>query len=156
MHASDTSRHKWIRENKAPKKSTGLVLFDIEKAFDSLWHDGLIFKLSKFSFPLYFCKIINAFCRERSFTVHVGDSRSRSVRISTGLAQGSALSALLYCIFVADSKLPKKIQTACYAICGDLQNALSRIDEYIKRCKIKISANKTQAIVFPFNRQTKR
>lgn len=32
-----------ITENKNNRKSTGILFFDIEKAFDTLWHDGLIF-----------------------------------------------------------------------------------------------------------------
>lgn len=40
-----------IKENKKCKRSTGMVLIDIEKAFDSVWHDGLIFKLDKMDAP---------------------------------------------------------------------------------------------------------
>lgn len=160
----------WIKENKTAKRSTGMVLFDIEKAFDAVWHDGLIYKLNGYGFPLYLCKLMNAFCRNRVYNVHVGDAKSRDIPIPAGLAQGSALSPLLYCLYVADLRLPRKFQTACYAddtaiftsanrtktICGDLQSALLRIEQYMQRWKIKINAAKTQAIVFPFNRQRKR
>lgn len=160
----------WIHENKAERRSTGMVLFDIEKAFDTVWHDGLIYKLTKFGFPHYICRIINAFCRDRFYNVHVGNAKSRDISIPAGLAQGSALSPLLYCLYVADLRLPRKIQSACYAddtaifssanrtktVCNDLQAALLKVDEYTKRWKIRINAAKSQAIVFPFNRQRKR
>ena len=41
-------------------KSTGLVLLDIEKAFDSVWHDALIHKLSILKFPMIFVKLIKS------------------------------------------------------------------------------------------------
>lgn len=44
---------QFITRNKSAKKSTGMILFDIEKAFDSVWHDGLIFKLIKMKLPTY-------------------------------------------------------------------------------------------------------
>lgn len=91
------------------------MLFDIEKAFDTVWHDGLVYKISRYNFPLYISKMINAFCRERSFTVSVGEANSRIVPLPAGLAQGSVLSPLLYCLYVADLKLPRNIETACYA-----------------------------------------
>ncbi len=36
-----------IRSNKSEDYSTGLAFLDIKKAFDSVWHEGLIVKLKK-------------------------------------------------------------------------------------------------------------
>ena len=46
----------FIRSNKSEGYSTGAAL--IEKAFDSVWHEGLIAKLSRLNFPIYIVKII--------------------------------------------------------------------------------------------------
>lgn len=35
-----------------------MVLFDGEKAFDTVWYDGLVHKLLSFRFPLYIVKIL--------------------------------------------------------------------------------------------------
>lgn len=70
----------------------------------------------------------------------------------------------------SDLKLRKNIQIACFAddtaiytsanrtktITNALQTALSNIDKYFSSWKIKINPQKTQAILFPFNRQRKR
>lgn len=159
-----------IKTQKAIKKSTGMVLFDIEKAFDSVWHDGLVFKLHKFKFPVYLCKLVQAFCRGRQFEVHVHGSKSKPRSIPAGLPQGSVLSPSLYCIFVSDLLFPKEISAACYAddtaiytsanrtktICKRLQQALVKIEDFFGKWKIKVNPTKTQAIVFPFNNQLKR
>lgn len=159
-----------IKTNKTERKSTGLVLFDIEKAFDSVWHDGLIFKMTKFGFPTYITKIIQAFCSNRSYCVHVGDTKSRQIILPAGLPQGSVLSPTLFNVFVSDLRLPKTIQVACYAddtaiftsanrtetIIGRLQNAIVDLSDYFVKWKIKINPSKTQAVVFPFNQQRKR
>lgn len=159
-----------IRRNRGARKSTGMVLFDIEKAFDSVWHDGLVYKLSRLGFPTYLSKMIQNFMADRTFTVHVGGARSTARRIPAGLPQGSVLSPTLYSIFVSDLRLDRFTHTACYAddtamyvsanrtatICKRLQRSLTVVERYYSRWKIRINPTKTQAILFPFNGQRKR
>lgn len=162
------TRH--IRENWALRRSTGLLLFDIEKAFDSVWHDGLIFKLNKFGFPDYLCAMMREFTANRSFRVHVDDALSGPKPIPAGLPQGSILSPILYNIFVSDLKVGAQSNTACYAddtavysssnqsnaICRRLQSALTRVENFFAKWKIRANATKTQAILFPFDRRRRR
>lgn len=65
-----------IDQNKSAKRSTGMVLLDIEKAFDSIWHDGLLYKMHLFGFPNYILKLIKSFNSNRSFRVSIGNSLS--------------------------------------------------------------------------------
>lgn len=83
-----------ILRNKRYRKSTGMILLDIEKAFDSIWHDGLIYKLIKMKLPIYLIRIINSFIRKRQFAVHINDATSNTIEIDTGLAQGTCISSL--------------------------------------------------------------
>lgn len=53
--------------------TTGLVLLDLEKAFDSVWHDGLVYKLSKFKHPKYLIKIILSYLQDRKAFVTFND-----------------------------------------------------------------------------------
>lgn len=75
-----------VTENKKKRKSTGVVLLDIEKAFDSVWHDGVVFKLNKFNFPIYLQKIIKSFLKDRCFSVHVDGTRSTTRGIPAGIS----------------------------------------------------------------------
>ena len=47
-----------ITSNKSEGYSTGVAILDIEKAFDSVWHKGLISKMSRFNFPIYLTKMV--------------------------------------------------------------------------------------------------
>src|SRR5277367_3972928 len=43
-----------------------LVSFDVEKAFDTVWHQGLIYKLHSYDLPPHFLRWINAFISNRN------------------------------------------------------------------------------------------
>lgn len=107
--------HKFITRNKIIKKSTGVLLLDIEKAFDSIWHDGLIHKLIKMKLPTYLIRLINSFIRNRQFAVHINGCTSNRVNIPAGLAQGTCISPILYALFVADIPVNSETQLALYA-----------------------------------------
>lgn len=98
---------KSIKQSKAHKHSTGMVLFDIEKAFDSVWHNGLVYKLHQLKFPMHLCRIIHSFCSDRNFTVHANGAQSSQKIIPAGLPQGSVLSPTLYCIFCFRPQIAK-------------------------------------------------
>jgi hypothetical protein len=51
------------------KMSTAAVFLYIEKAFDTTWHSGLLYKLSKLEFSKSLTKLIRSFLSERKFRV---------------------------------------------------------------------------------------
>lgn len=161
---------KIIRSNKNRRYSTGIIFLDIEKAFDSVWHNGLIFKLHKMQCPSYLVKLIKSFLSNRSFIVEIEGEQSAAKDIPAGVPQGSVLSPLLYSLYTSDFGLPANYDVAFYAddsafICSGkvsnaiikrMQTALSSAEEYFLNWKIKINKDKTQAILFPFNKSPKR
>lgn len=159
-----------IKRNKQQRLSTGIILMDIEKAFDSIWHDGLIYKLKNYGFPLYIVKIIKSFLAERSFKVFINNTMSSVRNIPAGVPQGAVLSPTLYSLYVADFSPRRGTDIALYAddlallakgkvsnaIVGKLKKSLDSCIKYYNKWKIKINTDKTQAILFPFNRSPKR
>lgn len=161
---------QFIASNKRRKWSTGMVFLDVEKAFDSIWHDGLIYKLIKLKLPTFLIRMINAFIRNRKFAVQVNNTISDKVDIPAGLAQGTCISPILYSLFIADMPNFNKTELALYAddtaiftsskqsntIIKRLSHALQTLELYFRQWKIKINADKTQATFFPFDNKRRR
>lgn len=159
---------KHVRSNFNFQKSTGLVLLDVEKAFDSVWHNGLIYKMITFNFPLYLIKIVQSFLTDRYFAVYVSGDLSQKLCVPAGVPQGSVLGPLLYNIYTADFPQLPNCESAIYAddtaifssdvlsfcIETNLQSALNILDSYYTKWKIQINASKTQAIFFSRKRKS--
>lgn len=156
-----------VKSNFERQESTGMVLLDIKAAFDSVWHDGLIFKLIQLNFPPYIIKIVQNFLKCRSFKVHIGSTHSSLFNINAGCPQGSCLSPVLYNIYTADiptigncvmSIFADDTAILCSAklssdIVSDLQLALGKLFEYFTKWKIAINCEKSQAIYFSRKRK---
>ena len=140
-----------------------LLLFDLEKAFDKVWHHGLISKLRNFRLPLPLIRFIFHFLANRLTYVSINNHLSHPVFIHCGVPQGSALSPLLYLLYVAD--LPKLLQnvhvfqyaddTAILSTGKTIQqinrSLQSAVDTFVHWCTtwaLTINALKTQTIIF--------
>lgn len=58
------------------KRTSAMVLLNLKKAFDSVWHDGLVYKLSKINVPTFLIKIIRNYLGNRTFIVSFQGERS--------------------------------------------------------------------------------
>jgi hypothetical protein len=151
-----------IKRKLSVGKSTGMVFFDSEKAFDSVWHGGLLFKLHVLFYPRYIQNILFSFLNERSFQVFINGSFSANFSIPAGVPQGSALSPSLYNIFNHDVPDHDETETAFYAddtaifcsnthpefVLNPLQEHTNSLLQHFKDWKIKINPTKTEAIYF--------
>jgi hypothetical protein len=95
---------------------TAAVFLDIEKAFDTKWHLGLLYKMSKFEFLTRLIQLISSFLSERKFRVSVEGEMSTPRVMEAGVQPCSVLSPTLYNIYVND---PPQSQGAHLALFTD-------------------------------------
>lgn len=99
-----------IATNLNSRKPTIACALDIEKAFDTIWHEGIVYKMKKANFSTHICLIIYNYLKGRSFVVKVNSTMSKAFTIAAGVPQGGVLSAPLFNIFVADLPQPARHQ----------------------------------------------
>jgi len=87
-------------------KHTGMVSLDIEKAYDTVWINGLLYKLISYNIPTYLIYILKSFLKDRSFTVRLKDTSSTPKTTPSGLPQGAVLSTTLFAMYFSDMPPP--------------------------------------------------
>ena len=159
------------------KKLTCLCLFiDFEKAFDSVNKKALIVKLHQLGIRGKVLFLINDFLINRKLTINingvVGSIRECS---DVGLPQGSALSPILFRIFVMDlvQKLNERDDVTIFKFADDgtikatakssqicietMNTILSEVDDWARKNRMIINCqpNKTEVIAFSTAEQDK-
>ena len=142
------------------------VFLDIEKAFDKVWHEGLLSKLCQFGINQKLTSIIESFLQARSYQVKLGNITSEARRIRSGVPQGAVLSPMLYNLYTAD--VPKCARTDMFVYADDIaiiahacstitaqnriQQHLRRLEDYFVTWKLTPNATKSEAIQFTTRR----
>ncbi|GFX28886.1 RNA-directed DNA polymerase from mobile element jockey [Trichonephila clavipes] len=91
------------------------MFLDVKKAFDRMWHDGLIYKMILFKFPTYLIKIIHSYLDNRAFNVKLNNVLSSQRPILASTPQGSILSPALYNIYTSDFPTDNNITVCLFA-----------------------------------------
>ena len=116
----------------------GLFL-DISKAFDKVWHAGLIYKLRQNGICGDLINILNDFLTNRKQRVVLNGQCSSWVDIRAGVPKGSILGPLLFLIYVID--LPNGLKSECklfadytslFSVTHDLNTSASDINNDLK------------------------
>ena len=77
-----------IARNFGEKMLTGPVFLDVAKAFDNVWIDGLLYKLTLVNFPSYIVHTISSNLRGRTFEASFQTATSSRGSMRAGVAQG--------------------------------------------------------------------
>ena len=102
------------------KRKNLCIFFDLEKAFDKMWHDGLVYKLATINVPDYIMLFIQDFLSNRFFKVQINDFTTIRYQIKCGCPQGAVLSPTLFTIFINDISIIKKSNSKSLLFADDV------------------------------------
>ena len=152
------------------KQYTLAVMIDLEKAFDLVWHKGLIHKMKKLGLKDNILNFVSDFLNNRIIRVRIGSSLSSMYTLENGTPQGSVISPFLFLIMINDIEAPEnntrlslyaddsatwKTGSNLKALTGDIQSYLDKLVKFYNDWGFKLSADKTVAILFTRKRNTR-
>lgn len=145
------------------RRATVACLIDFEKAFDSVFIDGLIHKLKKAEINEHTIKILQSFLKERKADVMIDGANTEEFNVQRGVPQGSKLGPVLYNIYISDMPSMEEMDckiiqyaddTILYAASQSpklatkkLQKAIDKTSSFFDEWGIKINENKTEVVV---------
>ena len=147
------------------------VALDISKAFDKVWHKGLLLKLASYGISGNVLGVIESFLSDRSLKVVINGQTSEANKINAGVPQGSLLGPTLFLIFIND--LPSEIvssvnmyadDTTVYEqtsktykdinLASDLSSDLKKVVKWGKTWLVTFNSSKTKLLSFHHHRGT--
>ena len=156
-----------IRRGFESKQYCSALFIDISQAFDKVWHDGLIHKMTTL-LPQNVHKLLKNYIINRSFQIRSKDVISSRRKISAGVPQGSILGPLLYILYTADMPTSPMIHTSTFAddtafvsmhtnpvIASEkLQSHITELEKWLYKWKINVNASKCVHITFTLRRES--
>ena len=93
------------------------VFLDLSKAFNRVWHNGLMYKLKTLGIFGNFYGVIHSFLSDRHQRVVLNDQFSKWPHIKARVLQGSILGPLLFLVYIND--LPEVLTTSARLFADD-------------------------------------
>ena len=137
------------------------IFCDISKAFDRVWHRGLLLKLENYGITSDFLMWFQSYLCHRNQKVFVNEKFSLEKFISAGVPQGSVLGPLLFLIFINDISDDSHGMTRLFADDTSLSYSslnirdmqllintdLIRVSEWASRWLIRFNPQKTEVML---------
>lgn len=160
-------KHELIKNIEQRLYSLGLFI-DFRKAFDSVYHDVLTHKLSKYGVRGVVLDLLKNYLINRRQYVRMNNSASAYADITRGVLQGSILGPLLFIIYINDlcdiPCSPKLIMyaddtniffsgTSILELEHHVNKYLHQLSGWLSVNKLQLNVSKTKYIVFaPINK----
>ena len=158
--------NKYLHKNK---RKIYVCFVDLQKAFDSLWRTGLLYKLAKLGIGKNMYTIIKKQFENTLGSFKYQNMQSDFFQINKGVRQGDAISPTLFNIFINDMSrifeydcndplklIDTKIGSLLFAddliILSEsetgLQNSLNNLSNYCDKWHLTVNVQKTKTLVF--------
>ena len=138
------------------------VFLDISRAFDNVWHKGLIYKLKQNGVAGNLLNTLADFLKDRKQRLVLNGQNSTRVNVEAGFPQGSILESLLFVIYINDLSQnlvsnPKLFVdgTSLFSVIFDkdlstknLNDDLNRINNWVFQRKILIPTSRPKKFFF--------
>ena len=155
-------RQEWDKGNY-----TGMVVLDLQKAFDTVDHNILLGKLTAMGLNDNTVKWFKSYLTSRTQVVDIDGVRSGPKDITCGVPQGSILGPLLFLIYVNDMADAVKCKLLLYAddsalmvshsdvgvIQDRLSTELESVNKWLVDNKLSLHLGKTESIMFGTRRK---
>lgn len=83
-------------------KEIAADFFDVEKAYNLLWKEGVLIKLKKMGIEGRIYRWIKDFLRNRKIQVRINNKYSKCLTVDNGVPQGSVISPILFSSMIND------------------------------------------------------
>ena len=159
--------HKiYVAFDEVPSKETRAVFLDLSKAFDRVWHDGLLYKLEMCGISGMLLVLLRSFLSNRRQRVLLNGKDSEWKMVSSGVPQGSVLGPLFFLVYIndlvdnvhSDIKLFADDTSLFSVVRGeretaeDLNRDLERVTLWAWQWKMQFNADKTEEVIFSTKR----
>ena len=130
-----------------------IVALDISKAFDKVWHAGLLHKLSSYGISGKLLSVIKSFLLGRRLNVVLDGQKSKTYPISSGVPQGSILGPILFLTYIND--LPDKLicDISMYADDTSLYSCLGKKSSNTERKNLADRIEQDLSLISEWGRQ---
>ena len=104
MTCLSSMQKEWVR-NTEEKLTTGILVWDLSAAFDTLDIELLLKKLSIYGADSNMQNWFRSFLINRTQRVRIGESLSVPLKLESGVPQGGILSPMVFTLYTADMEL---------------------------------------------------
>ena len=154
--------------------ATRAVALDISKAFDRVWHAGLLHKLKSYGISGQIFGFISSFLSNRQLRVVLDGKSSQEYPVNAGVPQGSILGPTLFLLYISD--LPDHVirniaiyadDTTLYSKCDQASDLWQQLElaselefdprdtvDWGRKWLVDFNAGKTQLVLFDQSKNT--